>query len=96
MANTKTLAQATASVVTGVGCAVASTASSAFCSSVAGGMTVSGALAPIGIIGVVGGAVVGSVVGAAAGVLVNVPNAYRNVRSGFQSAAGAYTNHEAE
>ncbi len=96
MANTKTLAQATASVVAGVGCAVVSSARYAVTGGVNGGMAVSGALAPIGIIGVVGGAVVGTVVGAAAGVLVSVPDAYRNVRSGFQSAAGAYSHHEAE
>jgi gas vesicle protein len=50
----------------------------------------------MGLLGVIGGAVVGSVVAAAAGLLLNAPNAYCKVRDGFCSAANAYTEQEAE
>lgn len=96
VANTKTLAQAAASVAGGIGSAVVSTAGSVARIGVGMGVSTAGSLAPMGVLGVLGGAVVGTVVGAATGLLLNAPNAFYAVRDGFCSAANVYTAHEAE
>ena len=96
VANTKTFAQAAASVVGGIGSAVISTAGSVVRCGLGGGAVAAGNMAPAGVLGMVGGFAVGSVVGAATGLLTNVPSAYRSVRGGFGSAASAYAEHEAE
>ena len=96
MANTRTFAQAAASIVGGIGSAVVSTAGSVMRCGFGGGAVAAGNMAPAGVLGMVGGFAVGSVVGAATGLLTNAPNAYRSVRGGFGSAASVYAEHEAE